>query len=117
MSFDEPHRLRFHEWLVELGLAPDTADAILRSMPPDDWHQLATRADLDQLRTEVRGEIGELRADMRSELGDMRSQLGDIRSEMGGLRTDIRTVLLALVGFILTVLLAAGGIAVGFLVG
>lgn len=45
-------------------------------------HEPATKADLETLRHELRGEM----ADLRTEMADLRS---DLRVEMAGLRTDI----------------------------
>lgn len=53
MSVDEPVRLRLHRRLSEL-LDPELADAMMESMPPMRWDQLATRDDIERLdaRTE-----------------------------------------------------------------
>lgn len=53
MSVDEPVRLRLHRRLSEL-LDAELADAMMESMPPTRWDQLATRDDIERLdaRTE-----------------------------------------------------------------
>ncbi|MDW3217078.1 MAG: hypothetical protein R8F63_00585 [Acidimicrobiales bacterium] len=53
MSVDEPVRLRLHRRLSEL-LDAELADAMMESMPPTRWDQLATKDDLQRLdaRTE-----------------------------------------------------------------
>ena len=48
MPADEPVRLRLHRRLTEL-LDPDLADAMMESMPPMRWDQLATKDDIDRL--------------------------------------------------------------------
>ena len=53
MSVDEPVRLRLHRRLSEL-LDAELADAMMESMPPTRWDQLATSDDIERLdaRTE-----------------------------------------------------------------
>ncbi len=48
MPTDEPTRFRLHRRLSEL-LEPDLADAMMESMPPLPWDQLATKADITAL--------------------------------------------------------------------
>lgn len=48
MSVDEPVRLRLHRRLAEL-LNAELADAMMESMPPTRWDQLATKDDLERL--------------------------------------------------------------------
>jgi hypothetical protein len=48
MSVDEPVRLRLHRRLSEL-LAAELADAMMESMPPMRWDQLATKDDIERL--------------------------------------------------------------------
>jgi hypothetical protein len=43
----------------------------------------------EQLRGEVRGEIGELRGEVRGEIGQLRGEIGQLRDEM---RTGFRDV-------------------------
>ncbi len=45
MPADESIRIRPHQRLVEL-LDPELADAMMESMPPTPWDQLATKTDL-----------------------------------------------------------------------
>lgn len=124
-------RLRFLEWMLDLGLDPDTADAILMTMSPFDWHELATKKDLerfptkkdlDQLRAEMSAEFGLIRAEMatKTELKELSTGLrtemnggfAQLRQEMDGLRRDVRLTFFAVLGFMLSILLAAGGAAV-----
>ena len=45
---DDRTRLRLHQRLTEL-LEPDLADAMMESMPPMPWDELATKADIAAL--------------------------------------------------------------------
>ncbi len=48
MTVDEPVRLRLHRRLAEL-LDDELADAMMKSMPPMRWDQLATKEDIERL--------------------------------------------------------------------
>ena len=64
MPTDEPIRLRLHQRLTEL-LDPELADAMMESMPPMRWDQLATKDDIAQLdaRMDAQGEALAARID------------------------------------------------------
>lgn len=121
MSLDENARLTFHAWLRDHDLDADTADAILRVMAPYDWHQMATKADLDAATGLVEARMEGLGRrmdglerrmdglDTRMDGLDRRMEDGfrEVRVELQGLRHEVRTVLLGLVGFMVTVFAAA----------
>ncbi|MEM7285733.1 MAG: hypothetical protein AAF480_05225 [Actinomycetota bacterium] len=124
------HRLQFHAWLIEHGLDRPTADAILMTMSPFDWHELATKKDLERFATKA--DFDGIRADldgMRAEMGglatkvemqdlrvELRTEMREMRTEMAGIRTDLRTMTLSVVGFILAVLLAGAATAISLAV-
>ncbi len=64
------------------GVSDEQATAAARSIPISD--DLATKADVAALRTE----ITELRAEMHSEITGLRAEM---HSEIGGLRTELHT--------------------------
>lgn len=129
------HRLRFLEWMIELGLDHETADAILRGMAPFDWHELSTKKDLEQFATKTdlerfatkadfegfatKADLQQVRTEMATKAdlasfgtelrGEMNSGFAQLRLEMEGIRKDVRLVLLAVLGFMLSVVLAAAG--------
>lgn len=123
------HRLRFEEWMVQLGLEAETADATPGTMSPGtmspfDWHELATKDDLEPFATKAelerlatKADLADLRSDMDGNFSDVPAEMGQLRrevkGEMAGIRSDVHTVTLALVGFILTVLVAGAVTAVG----
>lgn len=49
----EEARLQFRQWLIDHELEPEVAYAILESMPPFDWSEIAKKSDLDELRHEL----------------------------------------------------------------
>lgn len=63
--------------MLHLGLDPETADAALMTMSPFDWHDLATKKDLDQLATKADLEL------VRSEMAT--------KTDVGALGTELRT--------------------------
>ena len=88
--------------LLEGGMPELQATAIVRALADADVGQLATKADLADLRTDVhteiaavRTEIEALRADMRTEIAalraDMRTEIAGVRTELETLRAELRT--------------------------
>lgn len=76
LTIDERLRLNIHNKLTEL-LGSEEADALMSRMIPVPWHDVATkddlqlmRSDLDVLRAEFRAEMAELRTDLRAEIHD-----------------------------------------------
>ncbi len=73
-----------HRKLAE-HMDTETADALIERLPPD-WEQLATKTDLAQLGTEMRGEM----AEMRGEMAEMRGGMAEMRGEMAEMRGEFR---------------------------
>ena len=111
MTVDERTRLRIRQWFLQQMDDEEMADAIMESMPPVDWSDLATKQDLALTTRELRSEMGQLRVEM----GELRVEL---KTEMSGLRTELkrdiakisydlasfqRTTMLMLIGFALTI--------------
>jgi hypothetical protein len=129
VTVDERTRLRIRQWFLQQMDDEEMADAIMESMPPVDWSELATKHDLAlttrELRSEMgqlRVEMGELRVELKTEMGALRSDMGELRvelkNEMGELRSELkgdiakighdlasfqRTMMLMLIGFALTI--------------
>jgi hypothetical protein len=107
MTIDENTRLDLRQWF-ETNMGERLARAVMEAMPPIDYDQLATKADVEllgrelraemgQLRADLRGEMGEFRAEIRGEMGEfraeMRGEMGELRAEMGQLRAELRAEL------------------------
>ncbi len=91
MAIDERTRLRIRQWFMQQVDDEEMADAIMESMPPVEWTELATRHDLALTTRELRSEMGQLRVEM-AQLGVDMGELGvELRSEMGELRVELRT--------------------------
>ena len=114
VAIDERTRLRIRQWFMQQVDDEEMADAIMESMPPVEWSELATKHDLTLTTRELRSEMGQVRvekAQIRVEMGELRVEL---KTEMNDLRTDIskisydlasfqRTMMLMLIGFALTI--------------
>ena len=98
-----------HRRLTE-AMDTETADALIERLPPD-WEQLATKSDLAQLGTELRGEMGELRGEMATLGADLGGKITDLAAEMKAMESridrraarDLRTVVFTFAGFALAV--------------
>jgi Protein of unknown function (DUF1640) len=81
--------LKLARKLEAAGFAPkqagDTAEALFESL--GEISDLATKADLHELRAELKADMAELRAELRAEIGELRS---DLRAEMGELRVELK---------------------------
>ena len=69
MSVNELQRHQVLEWLIEQA-GPERAAIMMELLPPVGWGDIATKADLDalesQLRVEMRGGFAELRGDIQA---------------------------------------------------
>ena len=63
MTVDERARRMVHAKLEE-ALGEEAADAMMELLPPVGWGDLATRADVQHLGIELRGEMAELRGEI-----------------------------------------------------
>jgi hypothetical protein len=69
-------------------LGPDEADTLMSMFPPHGWDQFATKADLVELRTELRSELKGLKHELTA----------DFRKEIIG---QTRTIIFAVVGILI----------------
>lgn len=110
-------------------LGEEAADTLMELLPPVGWADVTTKHDLQQatalLRTELHAEIAGLRAELHTEIGSLRA---DLHTEISSLRAEMhaevsslevrltdkmaaqtRTLMLALVGSMMTI----SGVAFG----
>ena len=79
------HREQYRQWLLDRDLHPDVAAAIIETMPPFDWSEIARRSDLAELesRLDKRFEVLENRIDGR--LDGMDGRLDGIDGRLDGI--------------------------------
>lgn len=78
--------------LLEGGMPEPQAAAIVKALADADVGQLATKADLSDLRADLRSEIADVRADMRAEIADVRAEIAEMRTEIEALRGDFKAL-------------------------
>ena len=78
-SADEDRRELFD--LLEAGLGSRGAALLMTQLPPVGWADLATRADLAALGSELRGEMAELRGELKGEMAEVRGEIAELRAE------------------------------------
>jgi hypothetical protein len=92
VSITEYERHQVFQWCEE-AMGPERAAIMMELLPPAGWGDIVTKADLQALRAEVRGEIAAFRAEVGGEIAGLRGQLGgeiaEVRGEIGGLRGEI----------------------------
>ena len=98
------------------GLEHEHAAATVTAVQALTAH-LASKADLEVLRGELRSEMSELRGELRSEMGSLRGEMGTLRGEMQALAREqlkwmasgffaLGALLLGLAGLLVAVLLS-----------
>ena len=86
-----------HRRLTET-MGEETATALMERLPPD-WAEVATKSDLNELRTELCGEMAELRTELRGEMTELRTELrGEMADMKDRISRDLRTVMFMIVG-------------------
>lgn len=95
MSISEAERHEIYE-LIKSATSDRVANNIMSLLPPVGWADVATKTDLESLRTEMRSEFGSVRADIHSVRADMRTLEANLRTEM---HQSIRTQTWALVAW------------------
>ncbi|MFN3219851.1 MAG: hypothetical protein ACE367_25465 [Acidimicrobiales bacterium] len=121
MSVTEAQRLTLRTSLVAAIGEPAT-DVLMEAMPPIDYDNLATKADMDArfamvdarsvaLSAELRSEMATLGGDLRTEMATLR---GDLRTEMATLRGEVASQTRILVGSHIASMLGFAGLILGF---
>ncbi len=94
MTIDENTRLDLRNRLAEV-LGPHLANAAMEAMPPLDYSNLATRADLEALGSGLRGETAGLRGEMAELRGEMVRLHGETQASQASQASLMRTIILA----------------------
>lgn len=75
MPISENDRLDLRQAMARVFESDRLADIAMEAMPPLDYDQLATTADLDILGRELRAEMAAMRAEFQGELTGLRGEL------------------------------------------
>ena len=106
---DPNHRERFRQFLIDHDLPADVADAILESMPPFDWSDIARRSEMNARFDRIDGRFD--RVDER--LDDLRGFVVEMREFRSEFHSMSRAVVLSVMAMAVTlaVLVLTMGIA------
>ena len=74
MAVDERHRHALHEAARE-ALGDDAAVTLMEMLPPVGWADVATKRDLEDLRTT-------LRAELRADLSELRADFAQLQTRL-----------------------------------
>ena len=85
MTVDEPTRYELFRWFAE-QMPDHLAEAMMKSIPPSGWGDVATRNDLTASGVLLRGEM----AEVRGEMAEVRGEMAEVRGEMDALRAEVR---------------------------
>ena len=88
MSVDERTRLAIRSWFAE-QLNDEPADAIMESMPPIEWTDVATKDDIALMGRELRAETAELRAEMHELRAEMHGEFAGVHNEFASVRNEL----------------------------
>ncbi len=88
--------LKFAKRLREAGFSDPQAEAVIATVQEAaEGAELATKADLSDMRADLKAEIAELRADLKGEIAELRAEL---RAGIAELRAELRAEIAALHG-------------------
>jgi chromosome segregation ATPase len=95
VAISESERRELHA-AVEQGIGTRAADLLLAMTEPE--LPFVLRAEMADLKTELRAEMGELRVEMADLKIELRAEMGQLRSEMADLKTELRAEMTGLRG-------------------
>jgi hypothetical protein len=103
---------------LEQSIGHNPAAILMAHLPPASAAELATKADVAELRGEllselgsVRSELGGLRAEFGELKGELKGEMGELRGEMAELRGEMKTLVPRLVASNVVTLAALAGFA------
>lgn len=69
---------------------------------------LATKADIADLRAELKSDVADLRTELKTDIGGLRAEL---KSDIGGLRTEVASLETRIIKWMIATVLTASGVA------
>jgi len=102
---EQDARIRFRQWLIDHDLEPEVAYAILETMPPFDWSEIARRdemllrfSDVDTRFDEIGAKVDGISAGVSAQMEGLSAGLSALASHNDGLRSNVEGQLLAMEG-------------------
>ena len=98
MAFLDTHKAI--ERIISTGVSKETAEAIVDSVNTKN-DDVATKADLYEMRIELKSDIHELRTELKTDIHELRTEL---KSEVSSINTNVKwliAITLLLVGILL----------------
>ena len=81
MAVTEGRRRQLFE-AARRALGDEEAETLMELVPAG--FEPATRSDLIELRTELKGDIAELRAELKGDIAEVRREMAELRTELKG---------------------------------
>ena len=109
MAFLDTHKAI--ERIISTGVSKETAEAIVDSVNTKN-DDVATKADLYEMRIELKSDIHELRTELNTDIHELKTELKNdiselrtgLKSEVSSINTNVKwlmAIILALVGILL----------------
>ena len=92
MTIDEPTRHELFLWFTD-NMPRTVAEAMMKSIPPTGWGDVATREDLSMNAVMLRGEMAEVRGEMseiRGEMSEVRGEMAALSADLNGFKAEVR---------------------------
>lgn len=82
--------LKATKLLKASGFEETQAEAVVATVRDAVSDNVATKADVGELRVELKTDIAELRADMGELRAELKTDIGELRADMGALRAELK---------------------------
>lgn len=92
MTIDERRRHELHDGLHEV-LGQQKADTLMSLLPPVGWADVATKRDVEVLRTDLVHVQEMLQLQLRTEISSVRTEITELRGELRAGLAEVRTEL------------------------
>ena len=88
MAITEHTRHQLHQALIE-SLGEEEAATLMEHLPPVGWADVATKTDIDNLRTATKTDIENLRTATKTDIDNLRADFDNLRTST---KTDIENL-------------------------